>query len=661
MQGLRRTSLRLVCLAAASLYLELAVIRFTSAEVLYLGYFSNLILITAFLGLGLGFLSVKNKRPISRLYPFLLLFLFSIILVAPFDATALKNRHGLFFFGNVEAASGLSGPTLLAILAITSIGLFATIGRMVGGVFVELKPLRAYTLDIGGSLLGVVLFSVQSMTWSGPMTWIATGTLLLVIGHLLAEDPSVRRRAIGIVLGALAVMVLLMAKGGVDTTWSTYQKLEVRQRANGPSVVVANSIPHQIMQSSKTAVRSYYGLPWVAHKQAGGAVDDVLIIGAGTGTDVSVALAAGAQSIDAVEIDRGIYEIGVRVHPDRPYDSDRVTAHIADGREFMRHTSKKYDLILFALPDSLMRISPSSNVRLESYLFTIDALRDARERLKPGGSLALYNQYRWPWLRERLRTMLTIAFDRKPFQTDFGSTTVFLVGGRIGSEQVGAIAADYLPTDDWPFVYMREPGLHWLYLSMIGGLLLFAAIGVRLLAPKGTLSSPDWPFFLMGAAFLLLETKSIAFFSLLFGTTWLVNSAAFFGILCSVLLANLIVSRWTIRRRWILFVFLFAALALAYAVPTAALLAIDGAYLRYGIAILFSFSPIFIANLVFSREFRDVDAGSRAFGWNLLGAVLGGGLEYLSLLMGQRNLLFIVAGCYALVAYLLSRASRTDA
>jgi hypothetical protein len=67
------------------------------------------------------------------------------------------------------------------------------------------------------------------------------------------------------------------------------------------------------------------------------------------------------------------------------------------------------------------------------------------------------------------------------------------------------------------------------------------------------------------------------------------------------------------------------------------------------------FAPIFFANLVFSREFRDVEESTRAFGWNLLGAVAGGGLEYLSLVFGFRNLLWIVAGCY-LAAMLLTRA-----
>ena len=41
--------------------------------------------------------------------------------------------------------------------------------------------------------------------------------------------------------------------------------------------------------------------------------------------------------------------------------------------------------------------------------------------------------------------------------------------------------------------------------------------------------------FCMGAAFLLLETKSVVQFALLFGTTWFVNALVFLGVLLSVL------------------------------------------------------------------------------------------------------------------------------
>ena len=61
-----------------------------------------------------------------------------------------------------------------------------------------------------------------------------------------------------------------------------------------------------------------------------------------------------------------------------------------------------------------------------------------------------------------------------------------------------------------------------------------------------------------------------------------------------------------------------------------------------------AFLPIFTANLIFADRFRDEEESTVAFGANILGAVLGGVLEYTALLTGYRSLLFIVAAAYAL-------------
>ena len=80
----------------------------------------------------------------------------------------------------------------------------------------------------------------------------------------------------------------------------------------------------------------------------------MLIVGAGNGNDVAVALAHGAKHVDAVEIDR-VHPRDRRAatHPDRPYRDPRVSVHINDGRAFVERANDEYDLILFALPDSL--------------------------------------------------------------------------------------------------------------------------------------------------------------------------------------------------------------------------------------------------------------------------------------------------------------------
>jgi hypothetical protein len=211
-------------------------------------------------------------------------------------------------------------------------------------------------------------------------------------------------------------------------------------------------------------------------------------------------------------------------------------------------------------------------------------------------------------------------------------------------------------TDDWPFLYLRTPFVAPYYLVALGAILLGALVAVAVAARvSGTGLRRFSPhFFVLGTAFLLLGTRSLQTFNLLFGTTWLVNALAFFAILCSVLLAILVNARYPIRRPQLLYVALFVALGVAYLVPPESLL-IEPAWLRYGLAAVLAFAPIFLANLVFSHSFRDTRTADMAFASNLLGAMVGGALEYLALLTGYQMLLAVVAGLYGLAWLLATR------
>ena len=116
----------------------------------------------------------------------------------------------------------------------------------------------------------------------------------------------------------------------------------------------------------------------------------------------------------AVEIDPVIQQIGRRDHPDHPYADPRVTVHLDDGRGFLRKTERRYDLIIYALVDSLALHSGYSNLRLESFLFTEEAFREARSKLKPGGVFALYNYYRQGWVVGRLERLGETVFGEPP-------------------------------------------------------------------------------------------------------------------------------------------------------------------------------------------------------------------------------------------------------
>jgi hypothetical protein len=142
-------------------------------------------------------------------------------------------------------------------------------------------------------------------------------------------------------------------------------------------------------------------------------------------------------------------------------------------------------------------------------------------------------------------------------------------------------------------------------------------------------------------------------FALLFGTTWFVNSLVFIGILLAVYLAIEVARRVDLGPSWRLYLALLAALAVAWLVPPSVMLGLP-VVPRFLLAVAVAFVPVFLANLVFAARFRAVAASNLAFGANLLGAMVGGVLEYASLLTGYRALLVLVALLYG-AAFALQR------
>jgi hypothetical protein len=396
---------------------------------------------------------------------------------------------------------------------------------------------------------------------------------------------------------------------------------------------------------------------------------NVLIVGAGNGGDVAIALAAGAKHIDAVEIDPRIYQIGRQMNPEHAYADPRVTVHIDDGRAFLQKTKNRYDLILFALPDSLVLVSGQSSLRLESYLFTRESMAAAREHLTPGGAFAMYNYYREDWLLDRLARSLEVTYGQRPCVDSMGQIARFsllMVGRESSNVRCSTVwdpAARSIPDpagDDHPFPYLRAPSIPQLYLIALGGILIVSLLLIRVVGgPIGQMRE-YLDLFFMGAAFLLLETKNVVQFALLFGTTWLVNALVFFGILLSVLAAVEVARRIRISHPARLYVALFASLAVAWLVQPESLLSLDAGP-RFVAAVLLAFTPIFLANLIFANRFSSVASSTVAFGANLLGSMVGGVLEFSSLIVGYRALLLVVAALYGLALLYNWRSSESRA
>ncbi len=645
------TSFRLVFLSFLMLFLELALIRWTAANNVHLAYVTNLVLIGSFLGIGVGFLLAHASLRVLGWTPVALAVLTAFVLTFPVKLTALVDNH-------FEGASGMSALPRwlsLSVIFVLVVIVMAGVGQALAETFSKFRPLDAYRLDVLGSVAGIAVFSLLSFLWLPPISWGA----IVVLGMFVMLGRQVRWWQ-GLAALSIVILLALESMSAVDQ-WSPYYKITATEPSGpeGGLVVSANNIPHQTAYSVATLrrIESFYFFPYrhLATKPR-----NVLVIGAGTGNDVAVALSEGAGHVDAVEVDPVIAQLGREKSPSHPYQNPRVTLHVDDGRAYLENTDRHYDLILFALPDSLTVLAGQSSLRLENYLLTIDALRAVKAHLNPKGTFSMYNYYQ-PALLDRYASSLRTVYGSSPC-VQLGDPlagrrqavlTIGAHGGVSNCRTVWSGKEISAATDNHPFPYLFGSGIPAFYVWTVLLILAFSLVVIRTAAGSLRTMTRYLDLACMGAAFMLLETKNIVQFALLFGTTWFVNSLVFAGILVSVYAAIETARHLRLPRPFILYVALLVALGVAWIVPQEDLLSLSSVP-RFLAAITLAFAPVFLANLVFAQRFKDVGSSTKAFGANLLGTVVGALLEYLSLVTGYQFLLVVVALLYGL-AFLLNR------
>ncbi|HKO62194.1 MAG TPA: hypothetical protein VJV03_13610, partial [Pyrinomonadaceae bacterium] len=648
-----RNGFELFLISLLILFLELAAIRWFPAHVLYLTFFTNVVLLASFLGMSVGCVAARHRRNYLIWTPFLLV----VALAAAHAVEISSSTFGKFvdvgnqaspqqvYFGAEYHSQDLSRYAIpvevlcgffFIVIALAFVGPGQKLGRAL-----QRWPNRvqAYTLNIVGSIAGIVLFAVCSWLEIPAFWWFLLVSIGLGYFYFISPGDRFPKQLVGrrFLTAAFLLLTVWLASftplshqrtdGPVmQQFWSPYYRIDFKPADLSLSV---NLIYHQHMVSRSENFPAY-ALPHLLNRDAGRPpFGDVLIIGAGSGNDVSRALQWGARHVDAVEIDPAIYRLGRTFHPDQPYRDERVTIHLDDGRNFLRSPERKYDLIVYALVDSLVLHSGYSNIRLESFLFTRQAFEDVRRQLKPNGTFVIYNYFRQGWLAARLQKGLDEAFGAgnslaltlpyrqliEPEKATFGDFTIFFAGDtselrnsfarqpvywlrldqppgpstpngfEVGPEMASSVerakANDQAPTsqwqrfglatvlppqgelrsatDDWPFLYLREPMIPTLSLR---GMLIMGGLGLLLIflfLPREKKRTPavssvrrtnfvtplNVQLFFLGAGFMLVETKAVVTMALLFGSTWVVNSVVFLAVLMMILVANL----WTIRAR----------------------------------------------------------------------------------------------------------------
>jgi spermidine synthase len=720
--ALRAPYIRLFLISFLILFFELAAIRWFAATVVFLTFFTNIVLLACFLGMSVGLLAARRPQNFVAAALPLAMLTFALAIATHLaywqwadDLTiALGGQQDsprFVYFGTEYRPADPSrwvipmwavAGTCFTLIAVTFIGL----GQVMGRAFDAIPDrVMAYTVDVLGSLTGIAVFGAMSYFQLPPTVWFVPVLLLLL--YFAGWHKPVQ------VAAALASFVLIgIGSHGLlvhgHLSWSPYYKISYMPSLHAIST---NDISHQEMVS----IASYgtgYMLPYLLNRDAGGKrYEEVLIIGAGSGNDVAAALRAGVKHVDAVEIDPRINEIGRQQHPDRPYDDDRVTVHLDDGRAFVRGTERKYDLAVYALVDSLVLHSGYSSLRLENFLFTPEAFADVKRTLKPDGVFVMYNYYRQGWVVGRLARMAEETFGARPLVISLpyrptiepndsqpGAFTVLLASADSSrleairarfaagdsfwvqpqpsiNEAVNAFAPsspgpDWLrvapahvtpadgpqPSDDWPQLYLREREIPWapigqgmLTVALLSGAILFA------FAP-GPQIRLNWQMFFLGAGFMLLETKGVVHMALLFGSTWVVNSVVFFAILVMILGANLYVLKAKPNNLKPYYALLVAALLANALVPMSAFLSLDSVA-RAVASCLVVFVPVFFAGVIFATAFRRSRQPDVDFGSNVAGIVLGGLSEHLSLVLGFNYLLLVAVAYYLLSIVLRPRTA----
>ncbi len=685
-----KNNARLFTISLLMLFMEVFLIRWISTEVRIFAYMSNLVLLACFLGIGVGCYFSKKEAPLLATLGMLVLIAVSGKSLPFLQITDMLGSFAdsviwyQFTSGNLLLA--LQGTALTMYLFLMILAAFIPLGQVLGRLFDEHNNIiLAYSVNIAGSLVGIWLFCLLSFYYTAPSTWFVCAIALLLF--------FIPRSKQNVLLAAAAAGLILLVTGAHDpgktVIWSPYQKLEVFPTANKGVAdgyfITVNSASYMSMTNlSREFVSSHpqlhyeavlrynqYEIPYRLKDR----LDRVLIVGAGAGNDVAGALRNNARQVDAVEIDPGIYSLGRRLHPEKPFQDPRVHVIVDDARAFFKKAHAKYDVIVFGLLDSHTLSSQYNNMRLDHYVYTVQSFAEAKKLLKDDGIIVVSFAIQRDWIGARIYGMLKQVFGDVPYvfsamlpseNLGWGSV-MFITGNSI--DTIKSFVTSHpelntymkqnasrfpgpvkLTTDDWPYLYIEAASIPRMYLLIIAALITVFMVAKRLLERTGD-GGIDWHFFFLGCAFMLLEFQNVSKATLLFGSTWIASAYILSSILVLILAANACVYYVKIKKITPVYGMLLASILMLYFIPLDVFNTF-GYPAKAALASCVLNLPIVFSGIIFIVSFSRAPEKDRAFGSNLMGAACGGLLESLSFITGIKALLLAVFLLYV-VSYLV--------
>lgn len=697
-QPVWQTNLTIFIVSVVGLLLEMMLIRWIGTEIRIFAYLQNTVLIVCFLGLGMG--CYTSSRPVNLGRGLLALLLLTATLSVPISRqisagiTEQLSVLGDFVIWGQASAQGLipiafnlvCGLMMTFGIMLLLWEIFMPMGRLLArGMNEHPNTIVAYSVNVGGSLLGIWLFVALSACATSPLVWVAVSALLL---SYLAWTTGSRKWN----LNCLAATVVVAGLAGYESdaikvAWSPYQKLTLapsnHDKWQGVNFIYVNNTGYQaLVDNSDAAVRAdhrvdpetygltQYDLPMQFHSSP----RRVLVVGAGSGNDVAGALRNGAEDVTAVEIDPAIIEFGRQYHPERPYDSPKVRVVNDDARSYFATSELKFDVIIFGLLDS-HTTTALTNARLDHYVYTRESLERAKSLLADGGVMVLSFDAMRMYIADRMSHCLEDVFGQRPLAfritpnvRSWGGT-VFVAGDQATiqervqqNERLARMIADWqqsnrlnitnstrVTTDDWPYLYLEKPSIPALYILLAFLLAGLVAYGRHQLGTAGSVAiwkRTDWHFFLMGAAFMLLETQNISKASVVLGNTWLVNAVIVSSIMLMILLSNLIAMKWPRIPLVPLAACLIGTCIALYFVDLSRFAFLPFMTKSVVVGTLTTL-PMLFSGLIFIDSFAKAQRKDVALGANLMGALVGGALQSVTYVIGIKALLLVVAGLYA--------------
>ncbi len=478
------------------LVLELAIIRWMSSQIRIVAYFSNVVLLASFLGMGLG-IALGRRRPSLVHYCLPTLAVLSLVLAFS-KSMGLMNLSfpdpSLSLWGADSPTTlwGFAGATMLVSLifwAVAAVFVFASVP--IGRLFHQMQTLSAYSADLLGSLLGVATMTAAAAFCMPPVVWLALGTLpflwfsrrvlswvtalLIVVLAAVSQEHAIFSPYNRIDLAPMEYLEGGIQKNQARQEWNLSVNRDFHQFLHDFSRQTVNAEP---AMSSRRSCQQIYELPFRISRSK----DAALVVGAGTGNDVMAALRQEFGSVLSVEIDPAILRVGQQFHPERPYSDLRAIPVVNDARAFFeQNPGARFDVICYGLLDSHAMFSAMSSLRLDNYVYTVEGIRAGWRLVKEDGILSVsFSVYAGRWMAERMLGILREATGLSPIVVPHGINygITYLVGRQLNPEAVAAITpklivdptpnpAIRIPTDDWPFLYLKPGSIPYAYLSVL--------------------------------------------------------------------------------------------------------------------------------------------------------------------------------------------------